>query len=66
VRRWRHPVGIVVLLLGLAVYALVMMWVGATQLPEQAVAQLAFYLLAGLAWVWPALRLVRWMGRDEG
>lgn len=65
-RRWRHPVGIVVLLLGLAVYALAMMWVGATQLPEQAAVQLAFYVVAGLAWVWPALRLVRWMARDEG
>jgi len=28
-------------------------------------AQLAFYAVAGVAWVWPAARLVNWMGRDD-
>jgi hypothetical protein len=42
------------------------MRVGATWVPEHWLAQLAFYLVAGLAWLWPAARLVRWMGRDGG
>jgi hypothetical protein len=62
--RWRHPLGIVVLLAGLAAWALIAMRVGATWVPEHWLAQLAFYLVAGLAWLWPAARLVRWMGRD--
>ena len=63
-RRWRHPVGLAALLIGLALYALIAMRVGATALPDHWLADLAFYAVAGVAWVWPAAKLVRWMGRD--
>ena len=64
--RWRHPVGIVVLLAGLAAWTLIAMRVGATLLPDHWLAELAYYVVAGLAWLWPAAKLVRWMGRDVG
>jgi hypothetical protein len=62
--RWRNPLGIVALLAGLAAWTLVAMRVGATWVPEHWLAQLVFYATAGVAWIWPAARLVRWMGRD--
>lgn len=62
---WRNTVGIVVLVVGLAAYALAAMVVGARYVPENAALQFAFYLAAGLAWLWPARRLLRWMARGE-
>jgi hypothetical protein len=37
---------------------------GATLVPEHWLPQLAFYVAAGLAWLWPARHLLRWMARD--
>ena len=42
------------------------MRVGATLVPDHWLAELAYYAVAGLAWLWPAAKLVRWMGRDVG
>ncbi len=62
--RWRHAIGIAVLLVGLIVYALVVMVAGARYVPEHWLAQTGFYLTGGLAWLWPARFLLRWMARD--
>jgi hypothetical protein len=53
------------LVLGLCVYALVAMVAGATLVPTHWLAQFAFFLAAGLAWLWPARRLLAWMARDD-
>lgn len=57
----RNTIGIAVLVIGLALYALAVMVLGASLLPEHALAQLVFYAVAGLAWLWPARALLRWM-----
>ena len=64
VPRWRNAVGILVLVLGLIVYALAAMVAGATLVPEHWLLQLLFFVVAGLVWLWPARHLLRWMARD--
>lgn len=46
---------------GLALYALAVMAAAIRFLPDQATAELVFYALAGIAWIYPAARLTRWM-----
>jgi hypothetical protein len=65
VPRWRNAVGMLLLVLGLCVYALAAMVAGATLVPTHWLAQFAFFLAAGLAWLWPARRLLAWMARDD-
>ena len=49
-----------------AVYALVMMVVATTVLPGRGgFTQLAFYAVAGLAWLPPAMWLISWMHRPS-
>lgn len=64
VPRWRSAVGIALLVFGLAAYALAAMILGAAVVPGHWLAQLLFYAAAGLAWLWPARRLLAWMARD--
>jgi hypothetical protein len=57
----RVAIGTVTLVLGLALYSLLMMRLGAAVLPEHWGVQALFYGVAGLVWVWPAARLTRWV-----
>jgi hypothetical protein len=62
--RMRKLVGTILLLALVAVYVLVAIVVAGAVLPEaNKVVELAFYAIAGLAWVLPAGLLVRWMHR---
>jgi hypothetical protein len=62
--RMRKLVGTILLLALVAVYVLVAIVVAGAVLPEaNKVVELAFYTIAGLAWVLPAGLLVRWMHR---
>jgi Protein of unknown function (DUF2842) len=62
--RMRKLVGTILLLALVAVYVLVAIVVAGAVLPEANKAiELAFYAIAGLAWVLPAGLLVRWMHR---
>lgn len=61
----RNTIGIAVLVTGLTLYALIVMALGASLLPDNALAQLVFYAVSGLAWLWPARALLRWMARDS-
>ena len=62
--RMRKLVGTILLLALVAVYVLVAIVVAGAVLPEaDKVVELAFYTIAGLAWVLPAGLLVRWMHR---
>jgi hypothetical protein len=62
--RWRTPIAIAVTLAGLTAYVFVAAtlsgWV-----PDHWAAELLFYLVAGIAWVYPAGRLIAWAGRDR-
>ena len=57
----RIPLGILALLLGLAIYALAVMW--ASQWIERlpVLAQAAVYLMLGIAWLLPLKRFLIWM-----
>jgi hypothetical protein len=62
--RARKLIGTIVLLAFLAAYALVIASIGAGRITTATpLAQLAFFLVAGLAWVVPAGLLIRWMQR---
>ena len=62
--RTRKLIGTAVLLAFLALYALVVASIGAGRITTAApLAQLAFFFVAGLAWVVPAGLLIRWMQR---
>lgn len=61
--RLRILLGSLLLVLGLALYALAVMAAAARLLPDNQAVELAFYALAGIAWIFPAARLTRWMQR---
>ena len=64
--RTRKLVGTVALLLFLAVYALAVMLLAVVlQVNNSKLIELAFYIVGGLAWVWPAALLVNWMQRVD-
>lgn len=58
--RGRKAVGLLAFVVGLTVYALLMMRLGVA-LPQHWAVALVFYPVAGLAWLYPAARLIRWM-----
>jgi hypothetical protein len=59
--RLRILLGSLLLIVGLALYALAVMVVAMRLLPDQVAIEFAFYALAGIAWIFPAARLTRWM-----
>jgi Protein of unknown function (DUF2842) len=62
--RTRKLVGTVALLVFLAAYALAVVSIGAGRITTASpLAQLVFFVVAGLAWVVPAGLLIRWMQR---
>jgi Protein of unknown function (DUF2842) len=64
--RTRKLIGTIVLLLFLAVYALLAMFVAIVlQVNAGKWTELAYYIIAGFAWVIPAAWLVRWMQRPD-
>jgi hypothetical protein len=62
--RWRSVVSGLLIVLGLAAYAVlvatVSLWV-----PRHWAAELVFYLAAGLLWIWPAARLIAWAAHER-
>lgn len=64
--RTRKFVGTIALLVFLAVYAIVAMAFGASRfVGSSSLAEGLYFLIAGLAWVFPAGLLVRWMQRPD-
>jgi hypothetical protein len=59
--RLRILYGTIILLLGLGLYALAVMVVAVDFLPAQWAVELVYYLVTGIAWVFPAALLTRWM-----
>jgi Protein of unknown function (DUF2842) len=59
--RLRILLGSLVLVIGLALYALAVIEAAARLLPDNQAVALAFYAAAGVAWIFPAARLTRWM-----
>ena len=64
--RLRKFVGTVALLILVAVWALLAMALAqAPAIREHAVASVAYYVVAGLGWVLPAMPIVAWMSRKS-
>jgi hypothetical protein len=65
-RRRRKLIGALVLIVFVCVYALVVMALvqGRIQAAPK-LAQTAFYIVLGLAWIVPVLPLIRWMERAD-
>ncbi len=60
--RWRKLIGTIALLALVILYAVVAVTVASSRLAEStALVHFTFFLLAGLAWVLPAMALIRWM-----
>ncbi|HYM02700.1 MAG TPA: DUF2842 domain-containing protein [Stellaceae bacterium] len=59
--RLRILLGTLILVAGLAVYALAVMAIAVRLLPDQWAVDAAFYAVAGVLWIFPAARLTRWM-----
>jgi len=64
--RTRKLVGMLALLVFLVFYTWVAVAIGSGRITEaHALAQLAYFLVAGLLWVIPAGLLIRWMQRPD-
>jgi hypothetical protein len=63
--RPRLLIGTAMLVFGLVLYALLAMRLAVAIVPEHWAAQTLFYAVTGIAWVYPAARLTRWMQADR-
>jgi len=62
----RKLIGTIVLLVFMALYLALAAAIGSGRISEASgVAQLAYFLIAGLLWVIPAALLIRWMARPD-
>lgn len=59
--RLRILFGTLLLVFELGAYALAVTAAAVRLLPEQWAVEAAFYAVAGIAWIFPAAQLVRWM-----
>ena len=65
-QRLRKLVGTAVFVIFVSFYALVAMTIGAAKLPDASgLVQLIYFLVAGLAWVIPAMPLIAWMQKPD-
>lgn len=60
--RLKKLIGSLALLAGLFGYIVVALLIG-VRLPHTMLIELPYYLIAGLAWIFPARRLIAWMHR---
>jgi Protein of unknown function (DUF2842) len=61
--RLRILAGTIGLILGLAIYAALVVVVAVPLLPQETLLDMGFYAAAGIIWIWPAARLTRWMNQ---
>jgi uncharacterized RDD family membrane protein YckC len=64
--RFRVLAGTLILVFGLAAYALAVMSLAVRVLPDSLILETLFYAIAGIAWVLPAAKLTRWMQQTPG
>ena len=63
--RWRTPFAGLAILGGLAAYIVVAVTL-ADIVPDHALVEAVYYLLAGLLWIPPAVSVIGWAKRDDG
>ncbi|WP_334130322.1 DUF2842 domain-containing protein [Sneathiella sp.] len=57
----RKLIGLVALLLMLALYCGACVFIAVQFLPQNRIVELIFYPVAGVLWIFPAIRIIRWM-----
>lgn len=62
--RWRSPLAGLAIIVGLAVYAIVMVSL-ADFVPDHTGVQSIYYLAAGVLWIWPAVAVIGWAKKDD-
>ncbi|MEM8988367.1 MAG: DUF2842 domain-containing protein [Pseudomonadota bacterium] len=63
--KYKKLIGVIVLIVGLTVYAFAAMGLGVAYVPEMWMVELLYYATAGVIWVWPAGKLIAWMSRPK-
>jgi len=61
----RKPIGFLILLLWLAGYVMLAVTIGSSMTTWPQVAQLIYYVIAGIAWIIPLKPLFGWMNKGE-
>ncbi|MBL4864645.1 MAG: DUF2842 domain-containing protein [Rhodobiaceae bacterium] len=61
----RKFLGMLILMVGLVVYAIAAVWLVTSALPDHWAVHLVFYPVAGIAWAFPARYLIAWMQRPD-
>lgn len=54
--------GMMALIFGLTAYAFLAAGIGGMLTDQPEYIRFAYYLVAGLAWIWPTKKLIFWMG----
>ncbi|WP_374765173.1 DUF2842 domain-containing protein [Yunchengibacter salinarum] len=62
--RWRNYLGMALLLIGLAIYAFTVAAIGGAMVDWHLAVQTLFYLVTGIVWIFPAIKLMKWMAKD--
>lgn len=64
--RLRKLIGTIVLLIGLTLYAFLIMTIAVSgHIPENGFVQFLYYITAGVIWAFPAKYLIVWMVRPD-
>ena len=61
----RKITGLLALLILLSIYSLLCMYIAVNFLPESKIAELIYYPVAGVIWIFPAMKIVKWMQAEE-
>lgn len=57
----RKITGLAILLVLLLVYTVLCMQVAVHYLPDSKIAELIYYPIVGVIWIFPAMKIVKWM-----
>lgn len=60
----RKIIGLAGLMALLAVYCIICVFIAVQFLPDSKLAELIFYPVAGVIWIFPAMKIIRWMQSD--
>lgn len=52
-------------LIGLMIYILAVLRLGAALLPQNAIIDMLYYAVAGIIWIFPAMGFIRWWYRPK-
>ena len=57
----RKMIGLIGLLVLLIIYCAICVYIAVQFLPENKLVELIFYPLAGVIWIFPAAKIIKWM-----